>query len=1275
MKILFLILALFSFLAQAQDTAALQHLLDIDRFHAYMQRWALTMEGREKQSIAHIIKAVTPAEIEAYKIAPKKLGDVFAYDDMILEILKKKRPDLKVTRADVAWDYNFYKRKLAEAYVVGDTTMEPVKSPIVSDNVVGTPLVVAPADPDEILLNVDGYATGKSTRAMFWEASQSNRPVELHVGTAGDFRASLAERGGKILGLVKTLDRNYDPIYLIQLPGEKDYRYAVTEISGADRLEHFAMKTELVRWEGTKRPSKTNVSVFGKPEDVLGWEKMEAQRIFEALPKADRVIIGQKGALDRTISAFAKTEAIIGLMKKHPKELEKVLPANLLKVITEAKSDLTALNPANRKIIGDIEEIYEAAEPLFKKLNVPAAENYLAFDMDRGSYSVSDVLLEDANGKSVRWRIFSNSWGDEVVPGAQALKATGHTRIEYIGTAGGFQGTGLKVGDLVIPSAAIDKDGNKYTFRHSGPMPEMAKEVDAVINVATPYKETKAWKESARQVSQVVEIETAYLAQVFNGPNDRVTPYLLISDIVGVEGETLAEASASSSQRAKAQQSVLAALFEEDNIRGVVTATLDGGNKIAQWVDEVAPGRDEVSRFQLIRKAQEQGLATKAQVEKFIKTETGFTTKRLETELFESGKRFDDIMEFSSDFKPKVSIGKSFLEGTWNPVNEPIEIHIQVSTKKAEEQIAAALAKYKAADKKFGSFVNVTVAKTAAGGEFVRLPKVPEFGPEAFLEMYKDSALGFGGLAATENRSGAMKFVQVAPTNKGKARATLAFFAPDDATAEILDELDNAGAEKVLKKEIAAMNDFAGPNDPWKIKLSVVPELAGDNLAQIVPEIAGEADNLTIHLRVTKEALKNPAVVMEELIHLQQITGAPVPWKANTNFKAFVHPFHWAEVVANAQAGSIQASEKIARLEVEAAHASDDALSYYAKQGLFKEEKATIEKYLQARQAHAEELYAGVAKEARADTKAKNAAWERAKKVFDKLEAQSTKLNDLVAKNDRKGARKLVEQYLPWDLMEPSEKKAWTEWLEAMESPDAKKSKIVFRGMYDDMVMKNAKGEVYLMSTVLTKNQGSYTRRLRSLATMREKFGMEALRDADSVYNLGKNPGSISVMMANHAIEAKGSPFLSTASYDVATKFGPRKLGTFQIDERRLILNALSPDRYLYQHEMLTPLFIFPDEVVHYHDYANNPVAGVGPKQPELRKKHYIAELEKKLGRKVTDAEIAGVGNEKQFMQRSYGKLTDLLLDKDKLPKAGPGCSIDKKSCDCLFKALNALMK
>lgn len=1270
MRLLLGLLLSFAAFAQTAEVDELQKLLDLDRFHAYVGRWSETMKGRGKIEIAKAMMTVSPGDIAAMNLSAQKLADAKHYDDLIYQILKKKFPNLNVTPNDVQWAYNFYKNKLNEAYKVG-SVRNLATSPFPSlDPLPNTP--VKPFDlSGEILLDVDGYVADRTTRAVFWEASKSNRAIELHVGTPGSFKEHLASQGAKIIGEVKSQARNYNPIYLVQYPGEDTFHYAITEIAGNDRVKHLAMQSQLVRWKnanGTLSPMPP-VRVVGDATAKLLAEEANLKRVLQTLPPADNVLIGQKGAFERTVGSLAKVNALKALEDEYPKALAKLSEPQLkfLKKIREPGVNLTELV---MKEASTVDDLYEAALPVFEKLKFPVATTGTVFNLDRGSFELSDYILEGPNGKPQRWRVFSNVWGDEVIPVAKALKETGHTQITYIGTAGALPGSGLKVGDLVVPNSAMNQFGESFVLQNADKLPTGAKTINTVVNVASPFEETTDWLQTVKGKAQAVEVETAHLGKIFSGKNDKVKTYLLISDVVGVEGETLA--SASSSARRKAQINAFVSMFDEAGVKGTLPVSAIKG--LESWIDELAPNRDVASKFHLLREAEARGLSTKKEIQKLIDEIPGFTTARLEKALATSDQRFWLLEETiaNADVSPKWSVSRQFVEGRWSPSQVP-EIHLQVSSLKAEKELRAALSKLEAADKNFAKSLKVTIAREAAGSEWIRLTDLPENG---LTGLYLDSALGYGGIANTQTSGGALKLVKVAPSNTGRASGTLAYFEPNKATLELLEQLQGQGsAAKILRDEIATLNKAAGPNKPWEIVFKVVDDLPAGKLAQISPVLSGQADNLTIQLLMTKQGMKNPAVVMEELIHLQQITGAPVPWKKSTELKAFVHPYHWAETVANAKAGSAQAIEKLARLELEAAQLSEDAVRFYRKKGLFAADKELIEQYLKTRTAHAEELYSEVAKAARLDWKNKKASWERAKSVFASLEKQSLKLNDLVAKGDRKGVRKLIDTYLPWDLMEPSEKKVWKDWLDAIEFPNKDKVKLVFRGMYDDTIMRAQDGTPYIMSTVLSRNQGNYTRRLRSLSTMREKFGSQALRDAYSAYNLpgAKNPGSVSVLMANHAIEAKGSPFISTASYDVATKFGPRQIGAFELEPRRFALNALAPDIYLYQKEHLTPLIIFPDEVAYFHDYAANPVPGVGPRDPVNRKKHFLAEVEKRLNRKLTPAEISGIGTDKEFLQESFEKLKPMILEPEKLPTVS--CGLGAKSCDCLYKGLNALLK
>src|SRR5690606_9979823 len=128
-------------------------------------------------------------------------------------------------------------------------------------------------------------------------------------------------------------------------------------------------------------------------------------------------------------------------------------------------------------------------------------------------------------------------WGDEIVPVAKALKETGHKNVTYMGTAGAFPDKDIKVGDLVIPSHYLDEKG-KIVAKGSAMQIEGAKVGGVVEHVASPFDETFQWLGEASARSDLVEIETNYLGRIFNGSDDHVRSYLLVSDVLGSDGET-----------------------------------------------------------------------------------------------------------------------------------------------------------------------------------------------------------------------------------------------------------------------------------------------------------------------------------------------------------------------------------------------------------------------------------------------------------------------------------------------------------------------------------------------------------------------------------------------------------------------------------------------------------------------------------------------------------------------------------------------------------------
>ncbi|MBU6376821.1 MAG: hypothetical protein KGQ59_12540, partial [Bdellovibrionales bacterium] len=579
------------------------------------------------------------------------------------------------------------------------------------------------------------------------------------------------------------------------------------------------------------------IEVVGDAIQKLANEEATLTQVLKTLPKADHVLIGQKGAFERTIGSLGKIRALIDADAKSSTELRKLLSPEAVKLLNKAIENQANLNTFVMKNASGIDKLFEAAKSV-----LPASLSPTVFNFDRGSYEMADVILAGDNGKPQRWRVFSNVWGDEVLPIAKALKATEHTTISYIGTAGALPGSDLKVGDLVMPKTAMSPDGAKHALKPHL-VPKVAKKVDVVTTVSSLFEETKEWLEQTAKKAQVVEVETSHIAKVFNGKNDRVSTMLLISDKVGVEGETLAEAS--SSARRNAQISAISTILDEAGVSNVVTAKVDGDD-LYRWIEEAAPTRDPVSKFQLFKEAEARGISDREALKTFVQNEKSFTTKRLISSIDLADRKFLLVLSEleNAGLRPTVAMPRSFLEGRWNPANGPLQVNLELSSadsRKAAEEILSRLSRE---DKSFTKALKLSISEKA-GKEWVALPGFLDNPNGTFLELYKDSAIGFGGLAHTETRTGHLKFVQVAPPTKGKAVTSIAFFKPDEATEQLLRGFnqDSKTVLNVLEEKIQHINSFADPkfetdtHRNWTVKMTKVTQLENGALATIVPEL------------------------------------------------------------------------------------------------------------------------------------------------------------------------------------------------------------------------------------------------------------------------------------------------------------------------------------------------------------------------------------------------------------------------------------------------------
>src|SRR5690606_36252004 len=102
--------------------------------------------------------------------------------------------------------------------------------------------------------------------------------------------------GGEVLYEVNPMARNYNKIFLVRYPGEADYRYAITNIGGHDRLEHLVHQVSLSNLSAKKIKSK--VKIVGDLDEFHDKLTRRIKGRLELLPKADRLLIGQKGAIE-----------------------------------------------------------------------------------------------------------------------------------------------------------------------------------------------------------------------------------------------------------------------------------------------------------------------------------------------------------------------------------------------------------------------------------------------------------------------------------------------------------------------------------------------------------------------------------------------------------------------------------------------------------------------------------------------------------------------------------------------------------------------------------------------------------------------------------------------------------------------------------------------------------------------------------------------------------------------------------------------------------------
>lgn len=223
------------------------------------------------------------------------------------------------------------------------------------------------------------------------------------------------------------------------------------------------------------------------------------------------------------------------------------------------------------------------------------------------------------------------------------------------------------------------------------------------------------------------------------------------------------------------------------------------------------------------------------------------------------------------------------------------------------------------------------------------------------------------------------------------------------------------------------------------------------------------------------------------------------------------------------------------------------------------------------------------------------------------LEAQ---LAALVKNNDRLKVAEIIETILPWEVFEPSESLTWKNYVDSIRNPQLSDSFVMYRGSdkQDKLQLvfdsENNVKELGIFAKKITSGSGSHVHRILDIPHLLERTGVLGNMEFIPPYQM---PHTLSAMVTNHSINPFGSLFISwSISPDIAFRFlqstnsieaKPKEsidrvekkylassasgaVIAAIVDRRRLFINAFSG--YRQELEVLVPLIVFPDEIIHF---------------------------------------------------------------------------------------------
>ncbi len=751
----------------ASELEDLAYYLSMDKFKYYINEYANAQDGKVPEEIIKYLRSISIEQIMEMKFKKTALLDAQSYDQIIFNLLKSKGLTAGVSQDTLKWEYNFFKNKLNEAYNLSPTKLNlptNIAEEIVDPND-GLKIKAAALKAEDMTLDSGHYISNRTTRAIFWEANKTGRTIEFHLGDSREFLKTLKEDKGEVLFEVKPLAKNYNKIYIVQYPGEATYRLAITNIGGFDRLEHLTNQVSLSNFDNS--PMKSKIIVNGDVKKFHAARAEEHAAQLKLLPKVDRVLIGQKESIDGKFEIFWKITALNNFLQHDgalfAKRLGKTSSKDLEKLRTMMTGEVTFEILFKDK--GIVEAAFEALETDMSKVAGILPEKFKVYNYDNFTIEMCDYVFKNSNGQTIRWRVVSNVWGDEIIPIATALKATGHKNVTYMGTAGAFADKGYKVGDLVSPLYVYD--GNKKLPMLKKPMIiEGALLAGAVEHVGSPFEESHKWLASVTKRSEFVEVETSYLRRIFNESSDHLELFLLISDVLGSETETLAHAT--SSKRKNAQNKLLASLFSRDTkgiptpIASVPVSEMEGVKKLVFTVLEKKSLSYKYYVFSHLKKTKN---LTEKDILNFADKNPTFSDQFILDKFVIMGEVLQELQERSQGkYVFNIAFNKTIAEGTWNPKVDLARVLIVAKNASEEKALKDLLGKILLSNSALSKSVEWNVMTKVDDASLIWMKSPVKIDIDFFAKIYSFTAFQAAGLYKSVTYNGNLT-LNILPTS------------------------------------------------------------------------------------------------------------------------------------------------------------------------------------------------------------------------------------------------------------------------------------------------------------------------------------------------------------------------------------------------------------------------------------------------------------------------------------------------------------------------------